>query len=366
MAVSEIVPLSKPGIIKKVPGWILDQKGPLALRPSAMPRLLPWMLKFMANARRSRIEKIAQELASLTSQVYKDFAPLIENCHNQDLLVDKPTIEVFDSKSSLGDEEVYINLRRDLGFKVDVIGKDEIADLEPVLAGKFLHGLMLSDWRAVRDTEGFIVELTKSFIDQGGTVVKDFVKSIQTNQDKANGVTLESGASIPLEHLVVAAGNGSKRFFDTLGIKVPLMGIGGYQAVVKNPGIEFKHSTVYADGGFGFIPMTRGLQIGGTIEFAADGASPNYDRSRIILDKAKKIIPELDASDVEFGVGWRPFMPDTKPVIDLSAKFNNVAMAFGHGQLGLTLGATTGRLVSDLLHGRQSDEDISPFRASRF
>ncbi len=144
------------------------------------------------------------------------------------------------------------------------------------------------------------------------------------------------------------------------------MGIGGYQVVVRNAGIDLNHSTVYADGGFGFIPMTRGLQIGGTIEFAGDNASPNYDRARIILEKAKRIMPSLDTSDVEFGIGWRPFLPDTKPVIDKSPRLDNVVMTFGHGQLGLTLGATTGRLVSDLLQGRKSAEDITPFRASRF
>ncbi|MDI5983755.1 FAD-dependent oxidoreductase [Halomonas sp. M4R5S39] len=366
MAVSEIIPLSKPGILKKVPGWMLDQKGPLALRPRAVPGLLPWMVRFMANARRSRIDAIAQELASLTSKVYQDYQPLFDKCENDDLIGSQPTLEVFDTRSGLEDEQVYIELRRELGFKVETLGAKEIGDLEPALAGKFSHGLLLSDWRSVRDTEGFIAELTKSFVSQGGVRIKDTVQSIQTSQGKATGITLDSGRSIPVEQLVVAAGNGSKRFFDTLGVKVPLMGIGGYQVVVRNAGINLNHSTVYADGGFGFIPMTRGLQIGGTIEFAGDNASPNYDRAKIILKKAKRIMPSLDTSDVEFGIGWRPFLPDTKPVIDKSPRLDNVVMTFGHGQLGLTLGATTGRLVSDLLQGRKSAEDITPFRASRF
>lgn len=366
MAVSEIIPLSKPGILKKVPGWMLDQKGPLALRPAALPRLLPWMVRFMANARRSRIEAIAAELASLTSKAYQDYQPLFNKCSDQDLVGSQPTLEVFDTRSGLQHEEAYIALRRELGFKVESLGAGEIADLEPTLAGKFSHGLLLSDWRTVRDTEGFIAELTKSFVDQGGIRIRDSVDQIQSAQGRATGITLRSGKALPVEQLVVAAGNGSKAFFETLGVKVPLMGIGGYQVVVRNPGIELNHSTVYADGGFGFIPMTRGLQIGGTIEFAGDKAEPNFDRAEIILDKAKRILPNLDTADVEFGIGWRPFLPDTKPVIDRSPKLDNVAMAFGHGQLGLTLGATTGRLVADLLQGRRSAEDLTPFRAARF
>ncbi|MBN0280935.1 adenylosuccinate synthetase, partial [Pseudomonas aeruginosa] len=63
----------------------------------------------------------------------------------------------------------------------------------------------------------------------------------------------------------------------------------------------------------------------------------------IILEKARRVLPRLKTEQVEFGVGYRPFLPDTKPVIDRSPRLNNVLMAFGHGQLGLTLGATTGR-----------------------
>jgi len=112
--------------------------------------------------------------------------------------------------------------------------------------------------------------------------------------------------------------------------------------------------------------MTRGLQIGGTIEFAGRGAKPNFRRADIILEEAKRILPELRTSNVEYGVGYRPFLPDTKPVIDRSHRLQNVFMAFGHGQLGLTLGATTGRLIGDMVAGRPTKQNLAPFSANRF
>jgi D-amino-acid dehydrogenase len=112
--------------------------------------------------------------------------------------------------------------------------------------------------------------------------------------------------------------------------------------------------------------MTRGLQIGGTIEFAGDGAKPNFGRANIILEKAKRVLPDLKTTDVEYGVGYRPFLPDTKPIIDRSRRLGNVFMAFGHGQLGLTLGATTGRLIADMIAGRPTRQDLTPFSAYRF
>ncbi|MFC5696024.1 NAD(P)/FAD-dependent oxidoreductase [Pseudomonas sp. GCM10022186] len=366
MAVSEVIPLSKPGILKKIPSWLLDQKGPLALRPSALPGILPWFLRFVACARHSKIVEIARAMTSLTETVYEDYAPLLDACADKTLLGERPILEVFDSPSAITHEKPHLELRESLGFKAEILDAKAISDLEPVLAGKFNQGLLFPDWRSVSDTKGFIAALTQSFLDQGGVRVRDQVKRIDEVADRATGVTLKSGDRLPANHVVVAAGTGSREFFAQLGASIPLAGIAGYQVLLPNPGVEVRHSVIYADGGFCFSPMTRGLQIGGTIEFAGPNAEPNFKRADIILEKARRILPQLQTSQFEYGVGYRPFLPDTKPVIDRSARLGNVYMAFGHGQLGLTLGATTGRLIADLVAGRPTAQDLTPFSANRF
>lgn len=366
MAVSEIIPLSKPGILMKIPGWLMDQKGPLALRPSALPGIIPWFVRFLMSARHSKIVDIARSMATLTHDVYADYAPLLEACDDKALMGERPILEVFDNPSGLAHELPHLELRESLGFKSQRLNAKEIGDLEPALAGRFANGLMFPDWRAVSDTEGFIAALTSSFIAQGGRRIQTEASRIAEQNGRAVGVDLANGQSVAAQQVVVAAGTGARRFFTALGVSVPLKGIAGYQAIVKNPGVEFRHSTIYADGGFCFTPMTRGLQIGGTIEFAGDGAKPNFGRADIILEKAKRVLPELKTADVEYGVGYRPFLPDTKPIIDRSRRLGNVFMAFGHGQLGLTLGATTGRLIADLVAGRPTKQDLTPFSAYRF
>ncbi|MBC3496879.1 FAD-dependent oxidoreductase [Pseudomonas sp. SWRI100] len=366
MAVSEVIPLSKPGILMKIPGWLLDQKGPLALRPSALPGILPWFLRFLACARTSKINQIAQDMARLTQHVYDDYAPLLNACPDKTLLGDRPILEVFDSPAGLAHERPHLDLRKQLGFKSEELDGAAIADLEPALAGKYQHGLLFPDWRAVNDTEGFIAALTTSFIAQGGVRVRQAAVKIDHTHDRATGVTLADGTRLPAEQVVVAAGTGARAFFDTLGVNIPLAGIAGYQAVLPQPGVEIRHSVIYADGGFCFAPMTRGLQIGGTLEFAAPGAEPNFKRAEIIMEKARRVLPQLNTQGMQFGVGYRPFLPDTKPVIDRAPRLHNVVMAFGHGQLGLTLGATTGRLVADLVAQRTPAQDLNAFSARRF
>jgi len=366
MAVSEVIPLSKPGILKKIPGWLLDQNGPLALRPSALPGILPWFLRFLACARESRIVDISRQMATLTHHVYEDYAPLLNQCADKTLLGDRPIIEVFDNPAGLAHEQPHLALRRELGFASETLDAGAIAELEPALAGKFQHGLLFPDWRAVSDTEGFIAALTASFIAQGGVRLRAKVRQLDEAADQASGVTLDDGQRLAADHVVIAAGTGSRQFFGQIGAHVPLAGIAGYQVVLPTPAVEIHHSVIYADGGFCFAPMTRGLQIGGTIEFAGANAEPNFKRAEIILAKARKVLPQLDTARLEYGVGYRPFLPDTKPIIDRSPRLSNVCLAFGHGQLGLTLGATTGRLIADLVGGRTPAQDLTPFSASRF
>ena len=366
MAVSEIIPLSKPGILKRIPGWLLDQTGPLALRPAAVPSILPWFLRFVGNARPSRINAISQAMATLTREVYNDFAALLALCPDKALLGQRPVIEVFDTPYGLAAEREHLELRERLGFKAETLDAGAIGELEPVLAGKFSQGVLFPDWCAVSDTKGFIAALTEAFVRQGGIRIDTEAAAILEAQGVATGVTLRDGRTLSADHVVVAAGTGSRRFFSQLGVRVPLTGISGYQALLPQPEVEFRHSVIYADGGFCFTPMTRGLQIGGTIEFAGADARPDFRRAEIILQKARRLLPQLNDTAKEFGVGHRPFLPDTKPIIDRSRRLQNVLMAFGHGQLGLTLGATTGRLIADLAAKRSTAQDLSPFSAYRF
>ncbi|AFT90298.1 NAD(P)/FAD-dependent oxidoreductase [Paraburkholderia phenoliruptrix] len=366
LAIGEVVPLSKPGILKKIPGWLVDQEGPLALRPLALPRMLPWMMRFLACARRSKLVEISRDLASLTGRVFEDYEPLLGECAGEPLLSERPVMQVFDSAAGLEDDLRHADLPRSLGFSFEKLGADEIGDLEPTLAGKFSYGILLSDWRFVTDTERFIVALTESFLSLGGRRLQAGANRINEDNGRATGVLLSTGESVAADQIVVAAGVGSQKFFRQLGVNIPLEGVAGYQVLLTDPGIALRHSVIYADGGFCLAPMTRGLQVGGTIEFAQRDAAPNFRRAQIILDKTRRIFPDLRIEKKELGVGYRPLLPDTKPVIDRTRNLPNVILATGHGQLGLTLAATTGRVVTDLVSGRTPPVDLAPFSAYRF
>ncbi len=65
-------------------------------------------------------------------------------------------------------------------------------------------------------------------------------------------------------------------------------------------------------------------------------------------------------------MGFRPSMPDSLPVLGPAPQADNVWLAFGHGHLGLTQAAVSGRLIADLMAGRKPVIDPAPYRATRF
>ena len=65
----------------------------------------------------------------------------------------------------------------------------------------------------------------------------------------------------------------------------------------------------------------------------------------------QKALPGLNIDGGREWMALGPRCPILKPVIGPSPRHSNVLFAFGHGHLGLTQGATTGRLVAELALG---------------
>jgi D-amino-acid dehydrogenase len=136
--------------------------------------------------------------------------------------------------------------------------------------------------------------------------------------------------------------------------------------MLPNARIELSHTVVDGDMYFGLTPMQGGLRLAGTVELASVNAAPNFTRADNLLKAAKETFPQLNDEGSEQWMGCRPSLPDSLPVIGRSPVHRSVIFAFGHGHLGLTGAATTGKIIADLIAERPPEIDITPFRAERF
>ena len=366
IAVGEIVPLSQPGMLAKVPGWLINPEAPLALRPSTALRMLPWFVKFAANARAKTMRSIAADLASLTFQATQDFKDQMARYGIRDMLIERPIIKLFDNDADKALMGATFGLARELGCVIDEISGAEAHEIDPSIAADFQHAAVLRDWSFVADCVRLVKELNLVFLKRGGSVINSAARSFEINDRKCTATILDNADRLSADEFILAAGTASKALSKSLGVPLPVEGLAGYWTGLGDPGVDLKHTVFYPAGGFGITPHENTLAVAGTIEFAGLNAAPNWRRADVLVERAKRVLPGLQTATSERRIGRRPFVPDTRPVIGRSDKLSNVVFATGHGQLGLTLGSTTGRLVSDIIAGRNGGDDLKAFSPDRF
>jgi glycine/D-amino acid oxidase-like deaminating enzyme len=207
--------------------------------------------------------------------------------------------------------------------------------------------------------------LVADFARQGGVVLRANADGIVA--DSAGVKIATSGTTLTCDRAVVAAGAYYKSLAAQVGADIPLEGLRGYHLELVDPGVQLNGPLIDGEMNFGVIPMASGLRLAGTIEFAGLAAAPAWRRADMLLPLAKAMLPSLAShgADAVRWMGHRPGLPDSLPVIGPAPRQPNVWLAFGHGQLGLTLAAVTGRVVAQALAGQTPSVDLSPFRADR-
>ena len=366
LAVSEVVPLAVPGIVRSVPRWLLDPLGPLAIRWTCLPRLTPWLLRFVRASRRDRMERTVRVLAALNGRLHADYAPMLRWADAENLIVRRDGLRLYETREQFEADGYKWRLRAAAGVRFRIVDGDELRALEPAVGPQVSRGVVVEGQHHVRDLPALVRALVDALRRRGGAVAQERVVGFDTAGPRVTHLRLASRDRAAVDAVVIAAGAWSHRLSEQLGDRVPLETERGYHAMITRPGVVVSRMMGVPARGFAITPMDAGLRISGTVELASLDTPPNYARARILVQKAKAVLPGLDGRIDSVWMGHRPSLPDCLPVIDRARRFGNAIYAFGHGHMGLSWAATTGRVVADLLCDRPINLDLAPFRADRF
>jgi glycine/D-amino acid oxidase-like deaminating enzyme len=365
-ATAEITPISMPGLIWSVPGMLLDPLGPLSIRWRSLPTLAPWLWRFWLSGTAPQAERATSALASLVSRVWDDWTPLIEEANLASLLRRRGGLFVYEAERGFAAASHEWSLRIRHGVKAEQIGAAAIRELEPALAPIYRKGYFVTDWGHTIDPAGLVSRLADHFRQRGGEILTARAERICFSEGRPHAIQLTPGTELGFERLVVAAGAWSKQLCRELGHNVPLETERGYNTTLSDPQVTLQRPVCCAEHSFVMTPMAMGLRIGGAVELANVAAPPNFARARALLTLGRQALPGLNTQGGREWMGCRPSMPDSLPVIGRSPRYPNVLFAFGHGHLGLTQGATTGRLIGELARGQPTAVNVAPFRIERF
>lgn len=367
IAVTEVTPLNTPGMLWRLPKWLFDPMGPLTLRWRELPALAPWLWRFYQACEISRVRKSAAALADLMRTGYPDYLPLWKDAGVMHMVGSTGALAVYRSEAARARDHLDWEIKHSHGVHCDFVGSEVLRQLEPALDLQFQCGVLLADWRHVRDPHRIATAIAKRFLQDGGELLNGRIVDFDGLSDaRVDQALTEDGRALGFDHYVIAAGVWSKFLCAKLGDPVPLISERGYNTTLPNPKLVVRRQLVFAEDKFVITPMEMGLRIGGAVELASPTATPNYARAKALLRLGKRYLPGLNDQDGSEWMGNRPSLPDSLPVIGRTSSFSNVYYAFGHGHLGLTQAATTGRLIAMLVAGEHPDIDLSPFRIDRF
>ncbi|MFQ5773308.1 MAG: NAD(P)/FAD-dependent oxidoreductase [Kiloniellaceae bacterium] len=360
-----VVPVATPGILWKVPGMLLDPLGPLAVRWSYLPRIAPWLARFVAASRPRRVEEISIALAALLDGTFDAFATLLDMAGAPEMLRRTGWMCVYETDRGLERYQPMLEIQRRRGVRFEVLDAKELRAREPSLGAIFTRAVYYPGVGYTINSLRLVQVLAETFRKNGGTMKCAEARGFDIGPDGPRAVVTDEGA-VPCDAVVVAAGAWSRRLAAQLGSRPPLDTERGYHVQFPDPGVMPRLPVYSTERGIVATPLDLGLRVAGTVELGGLEAPPNWDRAEVLLAQAKRWFPGVRTEGASRWMGFRPSMPDSLPVIGRSPRFSNVVFAFGHGHCGMMMGPRTGQIVAALLADRDPGIDMTPYRVDRF
>jgi len=250
-----------------------------------------------------------------------------------------------------------------LGIRREVKSAAECREIEPVLRDSQvpIAGGVYTPQDESGDARRFTQELARLCTHKG--VVFRFgesIEAIQTKSGEVEGIRLRSN-TITADAYVVALGSYSPLMLKPLGIRVPVYPLKGYSITVPVEGDEAPTVSL-TDEAVKVVISRLGnrLRAAGTAELTGYDTAINAVRCDAILSRIRRLFPKVKSEAVERWAGLRPATPSNVPIIRRT-RYKNLFLNTGHGTLGWTLACGSGRVLADLVSGREPPVDIRPY-----
>jgi D-amino-acid dehydrogenase len=365
IAHTDIMPLASPKVWRNLPRWLADPLGPLTIRPAYLPRLLPWLARFIAAGRPAAVERGISALSALNGLALPAWERRLEALGLVHYLRRQGILSVWSDAGAFRIFGALACRQRELGIAVDVLDVVAVRDLEPVLGPCVVGGALYPAGCHVSDPAEFTLALGSAALARGARLVRCRGSAIEPGDGVAT-LVLADGSRLAADRVVVAAGAWSRPFAACLGEAIPLDTERGYNVTLPRGSLGLSRPVKFEDEGFVTSPLETGDRVGGAVEFGGLIAPPNFARVDAMLVKLRRFLPSLGTAKGPRWMGFRPSMPDSLPVISISGRSERVLYAFGHGHYGLTQAAATAEVVAALVCGRPAPIDAAPYCAGRF
>ena len=406
---SKSTPLAAPGLTLKSLKWMLRRDSPLHIKPSALPRLIPWLMRFRSYCNHAdqmrgiaawvalnevtmeRYDELAADgvqfeyCESGLLMAFRDFAEAAATRNEIELVAAARSASRTDSGSgsrtgsgsgsgsgsvSASGNGTGVSSQAASGAAVPSdcyeLNEAQLYEREPMLRPGFRVGLFLDEGRHVRP-ESVMGGLGSSLRAKGMEVHQGVaVTGFRSEKQRVTAIVTSEG-DLEVDAVVLAAGAHTGSLSRMLGCPIPLIAGKGYSVTIEQPANQLRQPLLLGGDLIGLSPFKGALRFAGTMELSAVNSRMDAARVRSIRRQVSRALDIPEAS--EGGRAWmgmRPMVPDSLPVIGKLPSRENVYVNTGHQMSGITVGPSSGWALAGLMLEGKPGVDLGAFSAERF
>ncbi len=363
-------PWAAPGIPLKALKWLFQRHAPLAIRPDGTLAQWIWMARMLAQCtaddyatNKRRMMRIAEYSRDVLRELRVEASLSYE--HRS-----RGTLQLFRSQKQLEAAGRDVDVLRSFGVPFELLGRDQLASAEPALA--HVAHTLCGGLRLPNDETGDCHLFTRQLADRAASLGVRMRFGAEVSALEADGdgvVAVRLGAErIAVDACVVALGTRSPSLLAPLGIAVPVYPVKGYSLTIPVRDESRAPVSTVLDETYkvAVTRFDRRIRVGGMAELAGHDLALRRRRRKTLEKVVHDLFPGAgDLTAAEFWTGLRPMTPDSTPIVG-ATPVKGLYLNTGHGTLGWTMAAGSGRLIADLVLGRKPEIDASGLALDRY
>ncbi len=363
-------PWAGPGVPVKAIKWMLMHHSPLVIKPMLDPAMWRWGFSMLRNCTEARYRVNKSRMVRLAEYSRDCLRTLRAETGIQYDERSQGTLQLFRTQKQLDGIGKDVEILQQYGVPFQVLDRAGYLEYEPALGlvkDKFVGALRLPG-----DETGDCFKFTQNLAKMAEALGVQFrygvnIQAIETTMRAVTGVRTDVGV-LQADRYVLALGSYSPALARPLGIDLPVYPVKGYSITVPISDSAMAPESTIMDETHKVAVTRLGdrIRVGGTAQLSGFDLSLEESRRRTLEFVVTDLFPRGgDVKKAEFWCGLRPMTPDGTPIVGASSH-NNLFLSTGHGTLGWTMAAGTGRVMADLISGRAPEIDMSGLGIERY
>lgn len=365
---SHFVPLATPGIARQAIRWMVNPRSPFYIQPRFNGDLFRWGFRFWQSCNDRTVKRAMPILRDLLLESSLLTDELSREDGMRFAYIKRGLCMLYISPDGKRVCEEEAAVASEIGVEARLLDGAGVQSLDPEVKFCARGGVYFPGDSHLVPAE-FTRGLAASLTGRGVTLVPNCaVTGFEVNEGRIRSVQTERG-EYPTEDVVFAGGAWTPGLLGKLGVKMLMQAGKGYSITVSRPVVKPTRSYIFTERRVAVTPFPESLRFAGTMEITGLNLQLNRRRIDAILESIPLYFENIQRPSptvAELWAGLRPVTPDGLPYLGRIRRFRNAFVAAGHAMLGISLAAVTGKLVGEIVQGRQPSIDIHLLSPDRF